>query len=108
MKRLLLLALVILLAAMLPVATQARSGAGVIAAIGPTSAEPCQRPPDDYRRTTINGQIINVRTLWMLRLAAILYKGPGSPLRVVSSINPCTNRSCPTEPRNRPSRSIGR
>jgi len=83
MKRRLLLAIVILLSATFPVAAQARSGAGSVAAIGPTSAEPCQQPPDDYRRTTINGQIVNVRTLWMLRLAAKLYKGPGSPLRVV-------------------------
>ena len=54
-----------------------------IAVIGPTSSKPCQRPPDDYRRTTLRGQVINVRTLWMLRLADKLYKGPGSPLRVV-------------------------
>lgn len=74
--------LAVLPAALLPAGAQARTGAAV-AAIGPASAEPCQRPPDDYRRTTINGYVINVRTLWMLRLADKLYEGPGSPLRVV-------------------------
>ena len=48
----------------------------------PTKAERCQRPPDDYNRTTINGEPVNARTLWMLQLADLLYKGPGSPLRV--------------------------
>jgi hypothetical protein len=84
MKNRFLLALVlIVLSALLPAAAQAYAGTPDIGAIGPTSAEPCQRPPDDYRRTTINGYIINVRTLWMLRLADKLYEGPGSPLRVV-------------------------
>ncbi len=49
----------------------------------PTKPERCQRPPDDYRMTTINGEPVNARTLWMLQLADLLYKGPGSPLRVV-------------------------
>lgn len=47
----------------------------------PTQA--CQQPPDDYTRTTLNGHVINQRTLWMLQLADALYEGRGDPLRVV-------------------------
>ncbi len=35
----------------------------------------CQRPPDDYTRTVVNGSRLNNRTLWMLRRAKTLYKG---------------------------------
>lgn len=49
----------------------------------PRPTKACQRLPDDYRKTSISGKVINVRTLWMLRLANYLYTGPGNPLRVV-------------------------
>lgn len=49
----------------------------------PTNSDECRRPPNDYRRRTINGEPVNARTLWMLRLAARIYEGPGDPLRVV-------------------------
>jgi hypothetical protein len=57
----------------------------VTAALPPAVAEgvACQRPPDDYRRTEVNGEAVNARTLWMLELAGALYEGRGSPLRVV-------------------------
>ncbi len=42
----------------------------------------CTRPPDDMTRVQINGETINARTLWMLKLAQHLYGGPGSILRV--------------------------
>jgi hypothetical protein len=44
---------------------------------------PCQRPPDDYTRVKVNSQMINARTLWMLKRAAVLYHGRGSPLNVI-------------------------
>ncbi len=43
----------------------------------------CQPPPDDYTRVKVNGQTINARTLWMLKRAATLYHGRGSPLNVL-------------------------
>ena len=43
----------------------------------------CQRPPADYTRLKVNDQLINVRTLWMLKRAAVLYHGRGSPLNVI-------------------------
>lgn len=46
-------------------------------------SQPCQRPPDDYTRVQINGETINARTMWMLKLAQALYQGRGNPLRVV-------------------------
>ena len=46
-------------------------------------SQPCQRPPDDYTRVEINGETINARTWWMLKLAQALYTGRGDPLRVV-------------------------
>jgi murein DD-endopeptidase MepM/ murein hydrolase activator NlpD len=42
----------------------------------------CQRPPDLYERVTFRGELLNERTLWMLRRAAELYTGRGDPLRV--------------------------
>jgi hypothetical protein len=42
----------------------------------------CQKPPDDYQRVTIGKQTVNVRTLWMLQLAQVLYQGRGDPLNV--------------------------
>jgi hypothetical protein len=35
----------------------------------------CQRPPDDYSRVTVNGFILNRRTLAMLQQASELYPG---------------------------------
>jgi len=49
----------------------------------PTSNDECRRPPDDYRRRSIRGEPVNARTLWMLKLAARIYRGPGDPMRVV-------------------------
>lgn len=49
----------------------------------PAQAAACTRPPDDMTRVQINGETVNARTLWMLRLAQQLYGGPGSILRVV-------------------------
>ena len=43
----------------------------------------CQPPPDDYSRVKVNGHPINARTLWMLKRAATLYHGRGSPLNVI-------------------------
>lgn len=43
----------------------------------------CQPPPDDYTRLKVNGQLINARTLWMLKRAAVLYHERGSPLNVI-------------------------
>jgi hypothetical protein len=43
----------------------------------------CTRPPDDMTRVQVNGQTVNARTLWMLKLAQHLYGGPGSILSVV-------------------------
>ncbi len=42
----------------------------------------CQKPPDIYRKTTINGHVINSRTLWMLQLANQIYQGRGNPFHV--------------------------
>ncbi|MBI3957334.1 MAG: M23 family metallopeptidase [Chloroflexi bacterium] len=44
--------------------------------------ESCLRPPDLYERVTFRGELLNERTLWMLRRAAELYTGRGDPLRV--------------------------
>jgi hypothetical protein len=60
----------------------------ITAVPSPTStSEPdwplCQQPPDDYSHVKVNGHTINARTLWMLRRAAALYHGRGSPLSVV-------------------------
>lgn len=52
----------------------------------PTSAPDspwCQQPPDDYTRIKVNGRTINARTLWMLKRAAALHQGRGSPLNVI-------------------------
>lgn len=39
--------------------------------------QPCLSPPDDYRRVNYAGHELNVRTIWMLKLAQGLYKGRG-------------------------------
>lgn len=39
--------------------------------------QPCLSPPDDYRRVNYDGDDLNVRTIWMLKLAQGLYKGRG-------------------------------
>jgi len=39
--------------------------------------QPCLNPPDDYRRVNYAGDDLNVRTIWMLKLAQGLYKGRG-------------------------------
>jgi hypothetical protein len=52
--------------------------------ITPTSgSQPCQQPPDDYRRVKIGEHIVNARTWWMLNLAKSLYTGRGNPLAIV-------------------------
>jgi hypothetical protein len=43
----------------------------------------CQQPPADYTHVKVNGHLINARTLWMLKRAAVLYAGRGSPLNVM-------------------------
>jgi hypothetical protein len=49
----------------------------------PEQSSACTRPPDDTTRVQVDGQTVNARTLWMLKLAQHLYGGPGSILRVV-------------------------
>lgn len=44
--------------------------------------QPCQRPPDDMSRVNFKDQILNARTLWMLRLTDTIYTGRGDPMRV--------------------------
>lgn len=52
--------------------------------ITPTSAsQPCQQPPDDYRRVKVGEHTVNARTWWMLNLAKSLYTGRGNPLAIV-------------------------
>ena len=46
--------------------------------VGPT----CPRPPDDYARVEVNGELLNARTVWLLTRATALYDGPGDLLRV--------------------------
>ncbi len=46
----------------------------------PSPAVACARPPDGDRRVLIDGDVISLRTLWMLKLAEGLYQGKGSPL----------------------------
>jgi len=53
------------------------------AAPDPNVSQACTRPPDDVTRAQVNGETVNARTLWMLKLAQHLYGGPGSILRVV-------------------------
>jgi hypothetical protein len=83
-------------AASTPVPVVARSGPTLsplspspIAAVpsATSTSEPdsplCQQPSDDYTRVKVNGHPINARTLWMLKRAAALYHGRGSPLNVI-------------------------
>jgi hypothetical protein len=50
--------------------------------IAPYEQADCLKPPDDYTRVEVNGQEVNLRTLWMLERAQSLYGGPGDLLRV--------------------------
>jgi hypothetical protein len=55
---------------------------GMARLAAPAKVAHCQRPPDDYTRVSINGQVINARTLWMLKRASTLYRGKGNPMRI--------------------------